>query len=137
MGSYAEHVGRFAGSRLLAAIAGEIDDVGRFEVAVHVSVDDATSRLSPVIVTQRQITIDVDPDTGNMQRRETRTIRGKREDFEAAGIAGPQVAGTVTLPDGTEWAIDVGATVWNASMVTLGLARKVLVRQHEHRRADG
>jgi len=136
MANYAQYVGRTAGSHLLNSVMGETTRLGEFEAATFTTVDGAVSEISPVIVSQRNVTMDVDADTGALQRREAVLLHGRREDFEAAGVTGPQVAGTVTLPDGSEWAVDSAASVWHASRVTLGLARKILVRQHENRRAD-
>lgn len=136
MTNFAEYVGRTAGSHLLNAVMGETTRQGEFRAATFTSVDGVVSELAPVIVSHRSVAMEVDPDNGSLHRRETVTLHGRREDFEAVGITGPQVAGVVALPDGSEWAIDGGATTWNASRVTLGLARKILVRHHENRRAD-
>lgn len=136
MGSYAEYVAGRAGAPLLQAVSGEVDASGQFAAAIYLTEMGDELPLSPVIVTQAQIQTEIDPDTDGLRRREQRTLRARRETLAAAGIDAPHVAGMVRLPDGSEWSIDAGASVWGAAMVTLGLARKVLVRQHESRRAD-
>lgn len=136
MGSYAEYVAGRAGVPLLHAASGETDEAGQFAAATYLPEMGNEQQFGPIIVTQAQIQAEIDPDTGGLRRREQRTLRARRETLAAVGIDAPHVAGQVRLPDGSEWSIDAGASVWGAAMVTLGLARKVLVRQHESRRAD-
>jgi hypothetical protein len=55
---------------------------------------------------------------------------------DAAGLKFPAVDAIVREANGSEWAIDLDATKWGPAVVEIGLARKILTRQHESRRAD-
>ena len=108
-----------------------------YEAIEYVSaIDGEITKLSPVVLATPTVLAELDPDTGDLRRREQRVAHIPRHVVDAAGLKFPAVDAIVREASGSEWAIDLDATKWGPSVVEIGLARKILTRHHEPRRAD-